>query len=242
MQFSKPNTERNRREAIVSFLARAREKLTPYNVFVSADNSGYVCWNLDDTGIGQCFRDLGTVVDYISPCCIPRRFNLGFPEFPILYATRIVSSSRSCSTPKSGRVFLPLRSAPGCRLLTIMPSTNENSAGPNSSNRSKRHRMPAPMAGCYGIRRTDTRLMCSRTWRTSFGGQTMLSRRPAKNSMRGRVRGPDVFESLTSGSGSTFTYHPEPQGAARPRHRLYCSWPAATATRKASCIPASLRP
>ena len=85
MQFSKPNTERNRREAIVSFLARAREKLAPYNVFVSADNFGYVCWNLDDTGIGQCFSDIGTVVDYISPMLYPSSFQFGIPGVPNPY-------------------------------------------------------------------------------------------------------------------------------------------------------------
>jgi hypothetical protein len=61
LQFSRPNNETNRREAITHFLAEARKKLLRYNVFLSADNFGYVCWNLDDTGIGQCFADIGLV-------------------------------------------------------------------------------------------------------------------------------------------------------------------------------------
>ena len=36
-------------------------------------------WNLDDTGIGQCFADIGLVVDYISPMLYPSSFQLGIP-------------------------------------------------------------------------------------------------------------------------------------------------------------------
>jgi hypothetical protein len=43
LQFSKANNEQNRRQAIADFLATARERLTPFNVFMAADNFGYVC-------------------------------------------------------------------------------------------------------------------------------------------------------------------------------------------------------
>jgi hypothetical protein len=95
LQFSKPNTEANRRDAIVSFLAEAMKRLTPYNVFLSADNFGYVCWNLDDTGIGQCFSDIGRVVDYISPMLYPSSFQFGIPGLrnPLNDPYRIVFAS-----------------------------------------------------------------------------------------------------------------------------------------------------
>lgn len=53
LRFSAPNTRANRTAAIVGFLDAARARLAPYNVFVAADIFGYVCWNLDDTAIGQ---------------------------------------------------------------------------------------------------------------------------------------------------------------------------------------------
>ena len=37
LQFSKPNNETNRRQAITDFLAAARKILIPYNVFLSAE-------------------------------------------------------------------------------------------------------------------------------------------------------------------------------------------------------------
>ena len=43
------------------------DSLAPYNVFVAADIFGYVCWNLDDTAIGQQIEQLGAPLDYISP-------------------------------------------------------------------------------------------------------------------------------------------------------------------------------
>jgi peptidoglycan/xylan/chitin deacetylase (PgdA/CDA1 family) len=48
LRFALPNTRGNRTAAIVGFLQAARARLAPYNVFVSADIFGYVCWNLDD--------------------------------------------------------------------------------------------------------------------------------------------------------------------------------------------------
>ena len=95
LQFAKPNTETNRRNAIVDFLAEARKRLLPYNVFLSADNFGYVCWNLDDTGIGQCFADIGPVVDYISPMLYPSSFRFGIPGLrnPLDDPYRIVFAS-----------------------------------------------------------------------------------------------------------------------------------------------------
>ena len=82
LQFSEPSTEADRGPAIVGFLAESRRRLNPYNVSISADNFGYVCWNLGDTGIGQSFAEIGPVVDYISPMLYPSSFQAGIPGLP----------------------------------------------------------------------------------------------------------------------------------------------------------------
>ncbi|MGH9583579.1 MAG: putative glycoside hydrolase, partial [Bryobacteraceae bacterium] len=55
--FSQPSTDESRPKAITSFLAEAHQRLVPYNVFLSADVFGYICWNKGDTGIGQNIQD-----------------------------------------------------------------------------------------------------------------------------------------------------------------------------------------
>jgi hypothetical protein len=80
-RFSMPNTEENRVQAISGFLMEARRKLTPYNVFLSADIFGYVCWNLNDTKIGQRLEDLVAHLDYICPMLYPSGFQYGIPGY-----------------------------------------------------------------------------------------------------------------------------------------------------------------
>jgi hypothetical protein len=80
-RFSMPNTEENRVQAISGFLMEARRKLTPYNVFLSADIFGYVCWNLNDTKIGQRLEDLVTHLDYLCPMLYPSGFQYGIPGY-----------------------------------------------------------------------------------------------------------------------------------------------------------------
>lgn len=79
LQFSQPNTQEHRVAAITRFLAQARERLRPYNVYLAVDIFGYVCWNPDDTAIGQQIETLGAVVDYISPMLYPSGFTWGLP-------------------------------------------------------------------------------------------------------------------------------------------------------------------
>jgi hypothetical protein len=79
LRFALPNTRANRTAAIVGFLDAARARLVPYNVFVAADIFGYVCWNLDDTAIGQQLETLGAPLDYISPMLYPSGFTWGLP-------------------------------------------------------------------------------------------------------------------------------------------------------------------
>lgn len=81
LSFSQPNTRESRVKAIDGFLAQARERLAPYNVFLAADIFGYVCWNLDDTAIGQQLEELGKSLDYISPMLYPSGFHLGIPGY-----------------------------------------------------------------------------------------------------------------------------------------------------------------
>lgn len=92
LKFAIMNTEENRSKAISGFLAAAREKLAPYNVFVAADIFGYAAWNLDDTQIGQKIDQIGASVDYISLMLYPSGFQFGIPGYrnPVANSNRIV--------------------------------------------------------------------------------------------------------------------------------------------------------
>ena len=83
LRFSMPNTEENRVRAISGFLMEAKKRLKPYNVFLSADIFGYVCWNLNDTCIGQKLEELVTHLDYLSPMLYPSGFQYGIPGYRI---------------------------------------------------------------------------------------------------------------------------------------------------------------
>ncbi|HMK61167.1 MAG TPA: putative glycoside hydrolase [Dissulfurispiraceae bacterium] len=90
--FGITNNEENRIKTISGFLADARKRLMPYNVFVSADIFGYVAWNLDDTQIGQKIDRLAPAVDYISLMLYPSGFQWGIPGYrnPVANTNRIV--------------------------------------------------------------------------------------------------------------------------------------------------------
>jgi hypothetical protein len=81
LQYFMPNTGENRIKAISDFLLEAKERLKPYNVFLSADIFGYVCWNLNDTFIGQKLEELTTHLDYLSPMLYPSGFQYGIPGY-----------------------------------------------------------------------------------------------------------------------------------------------------------------
>ncbi|MCX6074156.1 MAG: putative glycoside hydrolase [Campylobacterales bacterium] len=83
IKFSVDNTQANRVKAISGFLEAARIRLTPYNVFVSADIFGYVSWHDADIEIGQRVDALAPYVDYLSPMLYPSGFNAGIPGYPI---------------------------------------------------------------------------------------------------------------------------------------------------------------
>lgn len=76
-----PWTQQNREFAVEGFLTQARAALAPFNVFLAADTFGYICWNTDDTKIGQQLERLAAIVDYLSPMLYPSGFQFGIPGY-----------------------------------------------------------------------------------------------------------------------------------------------------------------
>jgi hypothetical protein len=64
-------------EVINDFLTYARDKLAPYNVFVSADLFGLTASDQGDMNIGQKVEDVAKQADYISPMVYPSHYNPG---------------------------------------------------------------------------------------------------------------------------------------------------------------------
>ncbi|NWF91741.1 MAG: putative glycoside hydrolase [Syntrophaceae bacterium] len=104
LRFSMPNTEENRVKAISGFLAEAKRRLKPYNVFLAADIFGYVCWNLNDTFIGQRLDELIAPLDYLSPMLYPSGFQYGIPGYrlPVANPYEIVYLSLKKAQERSG--------------------------------------------------------------------------------------------------------------------------------------------
>lgn len=90
-----PQTEANRVAPIDGFLTEARRALMPFNVFLAADIFGYVCWNRDDSHIGQKLEHLAGIVDYLSPMLYPSSFQFGIPGYrtPVQHPYEIVRLS-----------------------------------------------------------------------------------------------------------------------------------------------------
>ena len=90
-----PDTMQNRVAAIDGFLREVQTALVPYNVFLAIDIFGYVCWNPDDTRIGQQLERLAEVVDYISAMLYPSSFQFGIPGYrnPVQHPYEIVHRS-----------------------------------------------------------------------------------------------------------------------------------------------------
>ncbi|MDC8774436.1 putative glycoside hydrolase [Roseateles albus] len=111
LSFRSPNTEAARVAAIGGFLAAARQRLRPYNVFISADIFGYVAWNSDDTQIGQQLESLGSQVDYLSPMLYPSGFKFGIPGHrnPVAEPGEIVELSLRHAMQRSGLIGLRFR-------------------------------------------------------------------------------------------------------------------------------------
>lgn len=104
LRFSMPNTEENRVKAITGFLMEARRRLIPHNVFLSADIFGYVCWNRNDTDIGQRLEDLAPHLDYICPMLYPSGFQYGIPGYrnPVANSYEIIYLSLKRAQERTG--------------------------------------------------------------------------------------------------------------------------------------------
>jgi len=112
LQLSMPNTQDNRVKAISGFLAEAKNRLTPHNVFLSADIFGYVCWNLNDTWIGQKLEDLVSNLDYLSPMLYPSGFQYGIPGYRIPVANPHEIVYRSLKRAQERTQLAPTRFRP----------------------------------------------------------------------------------------------------------------------------------
>jgi len=82
-----PTMKRTASGAISQFFEEARKRPAPYNVFLAADIFGYVCWNPNDTCVGQKLETLAPLVDYIWPMLYPSGFRFGIPGYRIRHPT-----------------------------------------------------------------------------------------------------------------------------------------------------------
>lgn len=104
VSFCVPNDETDRVRAISQFFEQARSRLAPYNVFLAGDIFGYVCWNLNDTCIGQKLEALAPLVDYLSPMLYPSGFQFGIPGYriPVAHPNEIVGLSLDRAQQRTG--------------------------------------------------------------------------------------------------------------------------------------------
>lgn len=102
--FGVENTETNRVNAVSGFLQEARQRLIPYNVFLSADIFGYVAWNLNDTYIGQRLDSIAASVDYLALMLYPSGFQFGIPGYtnPVAHPYEIISHTLARAQQRSG--------------------------------------------------------------------------------------------------------------------------------------------
>jgi hypothetical protein len=102
--FSKPVNENIRTETITEFLQTAHKALAPYNVLVGADIFGYVCWNTNDTDIGQKIVPLVNAVDVVCPMLYPSGYTWGIPNYrnPVKHPYEIVYLSLKRAQERTG--------------------------------------------------------------------------------------------------------------------------------------------
>jgi hypothetical protein len=102
--FSKPVNENIRTETITEFLETAHKALAPYNVLVGADIFGYVCWNTNDTDIGQKIAPIVNAVDVVCPMVYPSGYTWGIPNYrnPVKHPYEIVYLSLKRAQERTG--------------------------------------------------------------------------------------------------------------------------------------------
>ncbi len=110
--FSQPANEESRTQAITGFLKAAHKALEPYNVMVAADIFGYVCWNTNDTDVGQKIHPILEAVDVVSPMLYPSGYQFGVPNYrnPVQHPYEIVNLSLKRAQERTG--VSPLRFRP----------------------------------------------------------------------------------------------------------------------------------
>jgi hypothetical protein len=104
LAYDRPWTKENRVAAVDGFLTEARRRLMPFNVYLAVDIFGYVCWNRDDTKIGQRLESLSGIVDYVSPMLYPSGFQFGIPgcRHPVEQPYQIVRLSLEEASRRAG--------------------------------------------------------------------------------------------------------------------------------------------
>ncbi len=92
LRFARAAGEVARIEAIGGFLNEAKRQLARFNVYLAVDIFGYVCWNANDTGIGQQLERIANIVDYVSPMLYPSCFQYGIPNYrnPVAYPSEVI--------------------------------------------------------------------------------------------------------------------------------------------------------
>jgi hypothetical protein len=152
--FSAPNTEETRVKTIAEFLQTARRRLTPYNVFLAADLFGYICWNLDDTGIGQTLDSVARISITCRRCYTPRVFIWGFLGAPTQWRILMKSFIVPLHGPKKEALSRRCASGLGCKPFGTTRLTAESMALRKSCSKFAPPKTLDPMAGCCGIRAT----------------------------------------------------------------------------------------
>jgi len=104
LSFSKENNHENRQKAIISFLTKAKNGINPHNVFISVDTFGHICWNYNETSIGQNMKAMAEYVDYISPMLYPSGFapGVGGVKNPVQQPYEIVYKSLKKAHAQTG--------------------------------------------------------------------------------------------------------------------------------------------
>jgi hypothetical protein len=110
--YSQPADENSRTATITAFLETAYKALIPYNIMVGADIFGYVCWNTNDTDIGQKIAPIVNAVDVVCPMVYPSGYTWGIPNYrnPVKHPYEIVYLSLKRAQERTG--VSPLRFRP----------------------------------------------------------------------------------------------------------------------------------
>lgn len=111
VKYAQPATEQTRTETITAFLETAYKALIPYNIMVGADIFGYVCWNTNDTDIGQKIAPIVNAVDVVCPMVYPSGYTWGIPNYrnPVKHTYETVYLSLKRAQERTGASPLKFR-------------------------------------------------------------------------------------------------------------------------------------